>query len=147
MSMRTNRKTKGTFKVGNPMDMGTVEYGRGMKSVKGYKLIQEKAEKIVKFEQIGSPYVEDGDGALYKVTMGDGRTAEVEFSDALDNSEGPFEDEDLDEDAEYRNVYVVWDGAVDFAEDYNANKPDQVAEIKASLIERYGDIARDWLGA
>src|SRR5713101_7574187 len=50
MSMRTNRKTKGIFRVGNPMKMGMTEYGRGMKSVKAYKLIVEKAEKIKSFD-------------------------------------------------------------------------------------------------
>src|SRR2546429_5814716 len=110
-SMRTNRKTKGIFRVGNPMGMGMREYGHGMKSVKAYKLIAEKAEKIKSFEDKGSLYVEDGDGRRYAVTMGDGRTIDVEFYDYFDQS-GEGSD---------RMIDVIVEGALEYSDSYNAD--------------------------
>jgi len=143
MSMRTNRKTKGIFRVGNPSGMGMTEYGRGMKSVKGYKLIAEKAERIDKIEYAGAPYVEDGDSARYIVTMGDGRKQEVEFYDFLDQYGGEMDDEN--EGKEIRMIQVVWDGAVDYDDSYDADSRRDVARAKKDLIARYGKLARAFL--
>lgn len=134
MSYRTNRKTRGVFKLGTkdatPPPMGT---------------IIRDAPEIVGFEGVGSVYVEDGEGSRYTVKYADGHTSEVEISDALD-TEGYGEDEASDEDHEYRNVRVVWDGAVDFEDGYDGNSEESKDEITRSLIKRYGKIAEDFLG-
>jgi len=126
--------------------MGTAEYGRGMKSVKGYKLIAEKAEKIKSIEWIGAPYVEDGDGARYNVTMGDGSKHEVEFYDYFDHESGMDESQEGEEvPQENRIIDVIWDGAVDYSDSYDDNDMRSYARVKRDLIKRYGKLARAWL--
>jgi hypothetical protein len=148
MSVRTRRGDRGpnrrTFRVGNPMKLDLPEYGRGMKSTKAYKLIKEKAERIDKIEPAGSVYVEDGEGSRYIVTFGDGRKAEVEFTDVADYEAGTIE-EGTGSEIEPRNVQVVFDGAVDFFEGYDAADPKSIKEIRRDLIKRYGKLAKEWL--
>ncbi len=100
---------------------------------------------LVAFEYSGSVYVEDGDGSRYTLTNADGSTQELEISDALDTS-GPGPDEEEMEGKEFRNVEVVVDGAVDFFESYDNNDDESIAEIRDSLVKRYGKIAEDFLG-
>lgn len=143
MSYRTNRKTKGTFRVRNPGQMGMAEYGRGMKSVKAYQLIKEKAEKIKSFEHDRSLYVDDGDADQYKVTFGDGRTIEVQFYDYFPQDGGYGEDEEGSND---RSIDVIVEGALEYSDSYNPDSKRDVARAKRELIDAWGPVAKDWLG-
>jgi len=135
MSYRTNRKTRGVFKVGS----------KTRESPSAGTIIRDSPE-IVGFDYMKSVYVEDGSGSLYAVRRADGSTSEVEMSDALDTEAGDEGDEGMNEDHEYRNIRVVWDGAVDFEEGYDGLSDDSMNEVKRSLIKRYGKIAEDFLG-
>lgn len=44
------------------------------------------------------------------------------------------------------NISVVWDGAVDFQESYDANDETDRMKIKKSLIGRFGKIGEDFIG-
>jgi hypothetical protein len=101
---------------------------------------------IEKFDYAGPVNVEDGDGSRYTVTMQDGSVHDVEISDVFDGGNNYDIDEEDAGDEEWGNVQVVWDGAVDFSEDYDRNSTVSVAEVRQSLIDRYGAIARDYLG-
>lgn len=143
MSYRHNRVKGGIFKAGRPLPKPV-----------GKIIANEPA--IVDYEDAGSLYVEDGSGQRYIVKYADGHTAEVEFSDQFD-AEASTDEEEIEENprieeeeqnaTQMYNVTVVWDGAVDFAESYDANNErDRLGVIK-DLIARYGKIAEDFVGA
>jgi hypothetical protein len=141
MSYRTNRKNGGVFKAGRPLPPPVG------------KVIASSPE-IVSYIDGGSVYVEDGSGNRYIVKYADGHTVDVEFTDAFDAeaSEIDEQEEEQAEDVEARepekiyNIRVVWDGAVDFSESYNAEDVSDRFGVMKDLIARYGKIAEDYLG-
>lgn len=128
MSYRTNRKTRGVFKLGSKDARQPTEG----------KIIKGDPE-IIGFEDAGSIYVEDGSGERYTVKYADGSTAEVEFYDA-------FDPDSSDENTQSYNMTVVWDGAVDFSESYDANSDDSVDGMRHAIVARYGKIGEDFVG-
>lgn len=141
MSYKTNRRNRGIFKAGRPLPPPIG------------KVIAD-APEIVSYMDGGSVYVEDGNGNRYIVKYADGHTVDVEFSDAFDAeaSEVDEQEEEQAEDVEARepeqiyNIRVVWDGAVDFEESYNAEDVEDRFGVMKDLIGRYGKIAEDYLG-
>ncbi len=141
MAFRTNRRKGGIFKAGRPLPLPVGK-------------IIPNAPEIVSFEDAGSVPVEDGSGQRYIVRYADSHSAEVEFTDAFDpesseESEGEAEWAEDVEEREPRMMYsirVVWDGAVDFHESYDANDEDDRNGIMKDLIARYGKIAEDFTG-
>jgi hypothetical protein len=112
------------------------------------------APEIVSFEDAGSAYVENGSGEKYLVKYANGSTVEVEISDTFDPESSDLTENDLnraesEEDRDPKQIYnirVVFDGAVDFSESYDANDSDDCLRIKKALITRYGRIAEDFTG-
>jgi len=141
LSYKTNRRRGGIFKAGRPLPPPIG------------KVIKDSPE-IVSYIDGGSVYTEDGNGNRYVVKYADGHTVDVEFSDAFDPeaSESGEVEEEQAEDVEARepeqiyNIRVVWDGAVDFAESYNAEDVGDRFGVMKNLIARYGKIAEEYLG-